>query len=175
VFLSWSQDAAWVRLLRDLPALPLALYCPAKDGTTFDAGADDEQFVEFLASGGLVGALEASGSIRRQGRQARIVAGTLSEALPRLLSFASAARAARIAAEARFGLLASPNPLMWSTWVDPYRFFTEVGPELHAVTYASLAASVSRVSETSTPSRSTTSTARCWTSSGCGRASTRVC
>ncbi len=147
VFLSWSQDAAWVRLLRDLPPLPMLLYCPARENVGFDAHADDEQFVEFLASGGLVGALEASGSIRRQGRPVRVVAGTVEQALPRLLAFAAAARTAALAREARFGLLAGSNPLMWSTWVDPYRYFTEVGPEIHTVSYGTLAAAVSRVSD----------------------------
>ncbi|MDD3743917.1 MAG: hypothetical protein PHX54_09875, partial [Lentimicrobiaceae bacterium] len=149
VFLSWSTDAALVRLLRDMPSLPVVLYCPAKDHTVFtpERSGFEDQFIEFLCAGGLVGTLEASGSFKRQNKLVEIVTGSIATAIKRIHVCAVAAKTSRQVSQAHFGILGDYNELMWSTYVDPYSFFTEVGPEIKFLTYNSYAEAISKVSD----------------------------
>ena len=68
-FLSWSEDFAWIRFLRDMPEIPMIFVNPMKGKMTFDSTLDEDDFIDFLCSGTLVGSLEASGSIPRIGRK----------------------------------------------------------------------------------------------------------
>ena len=64
-FLSWSEDFAWIRFLRDMPQIPVLFVNVAKDKMTFETTLDEDDFIDYLCAGTLVGSLEASGSVRR--------------------------------------------------------------------------------------------------------------
>ena len=64
-FLSWSEDFAWIRFLRDCPQIPIIFCNVAKDRMTFETTLDEDDFVDYLCAGTLVGSLEGSGSIKR--------------------------------------------------------------------------------------------------------------
>ena len=147
VFLSWSQDAALIRLLRDMPLFPMVLYCPVKEQIAPSSGVSEEQLVEFLASGGLVGTLEASGSFVRQRKKVQVLVGTPKETMDQLTSFAIAAKATKFARNAKFGLMSGYNELMWSTYVNPYQFFVNAGPEIKFLTYNAYAEAISKISD----------------------------
>ena len=79
-FLSWSEDFAWIRFLRDCPQMPIIFCNVAKPKMTFETTLDEDDFVDYLCAGTLVGSLEGSGSVARTGRKnVRTVMGTREE------------------------------------------------------------------------------------------------
>lgn len=68
-FLSWSEDFAWIRFLRDMPEVPILFVNVAKDHVSFRDTLDEDDFIDYLCAGTLVGSLEASGSVPRTGRR----------------------------------------------------------------------------------------------------------
>ncbi len=146
-FLSWSQDFAWIRFLRDMIDIPLLLYLPAFAKAQYADTRDEDDFVSFLGNGGLVGSLVGSGSIPRCGRSTEVVVDDFPSAKQRIRSFLLAAQARARLRTARFGLLAAYNELMWSTYVDPYNLFARIGPELHFISYGALREEVDQVSD----------------------------
>ncbi len=136
-FLSWSEDFAWIRFLRDMPEVPILFVNPAKARMSFDDTLDEDDFIDYLCSGTLVGSLEASGSVRRTHRRhVHTIAGTREELVPRIRAFASAARVRGILRRSTVGLLANPNEAMWSTYMDSYMLFTQIGPEIRFLPYS---------------------------------------
>lgn len=150
-FLSWSEDFAWIRFLRDMPEVPIIFVNPVKDKMTFKNTLDEDDFIDFLCSGTLVGSLEAGGSIPRVDREnVKIVMGSREEIIDEILVFSRAAKTRSVLRESRFGLLANYNHLMWSTYIDPYNLFTQIGPELQYIAYTTLADKVAAVSDADT-------------------------
>ncbi|MFA6784362.1 MAG: hypothetical protein WCR13_05645, partial [Sphaerochaeta sp.] len=67
-FLSWSDDYAWIRFLRDMKPVPTLFASLVRDSLGFPDSLTEDRFVEFLSAGSLVGMLEASGSASRFNR-----------------------------------------------------------------------------------------------------------
>lgn len=150
-FLSWAEDFGWVRFLRDMPELPVLFVNPVKEKVTFENTLDENDFIDFLCSGTLVGSLEASGSINRIGRKGiRIVMGSRKEVYDQILRFSKAAKVRNVLKQANFGLLANYNELMWSTYIDPYNFFTRVGPEIKFISYSTLSKEINGITDSQT-------------------------
>jgi len=135
-FLSWSEDFAWIRFLRDMPEMPIIFTNVAKDHVSFVDTLDEDDFIDYLCAGTLVGSLEGSGSVPRTGRKhVKVVMGSREEVTAQIRSFAEAARAKSILRQANLGLLANYNEAMWSTYIDPYDIFTKLGPEIKFLPY----------------------------------------
>ena len=150
-FLSWSEDFAWIRFLRDMPEIPVLFVNPVKDKMTFTTTLDEDDFVDFLCSGTLVGSLEAAGSVPRLGRKnVRVAIGSREEIIQEILSFSRVAKVRSVLRQAAFGLLANYNEVMWSTYVDPYNLFARIGPELRFITYSALSDEISEVTDIET-------------------------
>lgn len=148
VFLSWAEDFAWNRFLRDMPPIPLLFAHRVKDEVVLGNTSDDDEFTEYLCYGGLVGALEASGNNKRYGREMfDSVLGTWDEILERTRTFSRAAHARSQLRSSNLGLLACYNEAMWSTYVDPYDVFMKVGPELKFLSVAELKDEVENLSQ----------------------------
>ena len=62
--------------------------------------------------------------------------GTREEVNEKIKVFASAAKVRTILRHSNIGLLANYNEAMWSTYMDPYRIFTKIGPEMHFQPYS---------------------------------------
>ena len=136
-FLSWSEDFAWIRFLRDCPQIPIFFANVAKPRMSFETTLDEDDFVDYLCAGTLVGSLEGSGSIRRVPREGvTTVLGTREEVTARLKVYARAARVRAILRESNVGLMANMNEAMWSTYIDNYDLFTKLGPEIHFLPYS---------------------------------------
>jgi L-arabinose isomerase len=76
-FLSWSEDFAWIRFLRDCPEMPILFCNVAKPRMSFETTLDEDDFVDYLCAGTLVGSLEGSGRLKRIPRKnVRTVMGT---------------------------------------------------------------------------------------------------
>lgn len=135
-FLSWSEDFAWIRFLRDCPQIPMIFSNVAKPKMTFETTLDEDDFVDYLCAGTLVGSLEGSGSIKRIPRHGvKIVMGTRKEITEKVRVFADAARTRAILRSSNVGLMANMNEAMWSTYIDNYDIFTKIGPEIHYLPY----------------------------------------
>lgn len=145
-FLSWSDDFAWIRFLRDMGTMPILFATISRDEPGFEDSLTEDRFIEFLSAGGLVGALEASGSVGRFNRpMMRTVIGSRSEVMTVARQMAQAAKIRTQLRKTSFGLLPSYNEAMWSTYVDPYDLFMKAGPELHFLTVAGLEDEIAQI------------------------------
>lgn len=148
VYLSWAEDYAWIRFLRDMPPVPVLFAHVMRDHIDLKDTHDDDEFTEYLCCGGLVGTLEASGDNVNYNRPMLETAmGTWQEVLARTAVFADAARARSLLRDTHIGLLACYNEAMWSTYVHPYDVFQKVGPELHFLSVAELEDEIARISD----------------------------
>ncbi len=136
-FLSWSEDFAWIKFLRDCPEMPVLFCNAAKPRMTFETTLDEDDFVDYLCAGTLVGSLEGSGDVARVGRKDVItVMGTRGEITEKVRTFSRAARARTILRSSNVGLMANMNEAMWSTYIDNYDLYTKIGPEIHYLPYS---------------------------------------
>ena len=147
-FLSWSEDFAWIRFLRDCPEIPIIFCNVAKDRMTFETTLDEDDFVDYLCAGTLVGSLEGSGSIARIPRDnVKTVLGTREEITEKVRIFADAARVRTVLRNSNVGLMANMNEAMWSTYMDNYDLFTKIGPEIHYLPYSDYGAEIEKLDD----------------------------
>ena len=147
-FLSWSEDFAWIRFLRDCPEIPIIFCNVAKPRMSFETTLDEDDFVDYLCAGTLVGSLEGSGSIRRVPRKnVKTVVGTRPEITEKVRIFADAARTRAILRHSTVGLMANMNEAMWSTYIDNYDLFTKIGPEIRYLPYSDYGTEIEKLSE----------------------------
>ncbi len=147
-FLSWSEDFAWIRFLRDMPDIPILFVNPVKNRMSFETTLDEDDFIDYLCSGTLVGSLEASGSVARQGRKnLKVAIGSRDELVKQIQVFATASRVKKILSQSIVGLLANYNEAMWSTYIDPYNLFTRIGPEIRFISYSTYADAIAEISK----------------------------
>ena len=147
VFHSWAEDNIWIRFLRESdPEIPLIYFCPAKYSIPFETCEEEDDLVEFLASGGLVGSLIGSGSIPKMGRSAKFLVGTLKQKKNEIIQYVTLCKIRSILHKSRFGILPAYNEIMWNTYIDVYRLFS-YGPEVTFVSYDEYAAISDKVSE----------------------------
>ena len=147
-FLSWSEDFAWIRFLRDCPEMPILFCNVAKPRMTFETTLDEDDFVDYLCAGTLVGSLEGSGSLKRMPRKnVRTVMGTREEITEKVRVYADAARTRAILRHSNVGLMANMNEAMWSTYIDNYDLFTKIGPEIHYLPYSDYGAEIEALTD----------------------------
>ncbi len=147
-FLSWSEDFAWIRFLRDMPDIPILFVNPVKNRMSFETTLDEDDFIDYLCSGTLVGSLEASGSVARLGRKnLKVAIGSRDELVKQIHVFATASRVKKILSRSIAGLLANYNEAMWSTYIDPYNLFTRIGPEIRFISYSTYADAIAEINE----------------------------
>ena len=146
-FLSWSEDFAWIRFLRDMPDVPVLFVNPVKERMSFENTLDEDDFIDYLRSGTLVGSLEASGSVPRTCRKhVKVVVGSRQELSEKIQSFAQVARVKNMLQQSNVGLLANYNEAMWSTYIDPYNLFARIGPEIRFIAYSTYADTINDIS-----------------------------
>ena len=147
-FLSWSEDFAWIRFLRDMPDVPVLFTNVAKPRMTFETTLDEDDFIDYLCAGTLVGSLEASGSVSRVPRKnVKTILGTREQVVEQVKVYAGAARARALLRRSNVGLMANMNEAMWSTYFDNYDLFTKLGPEIHYLPYSDYGAEIGNLSE----------------------------
>ena len=139
IFLSWAEDTAWISFLRKLFQVPLMLASVVRDSLSITDTNDEDQFIDFLSAGALVGFLEASGSVKRFNRKMMdLEIDTLERLVCKIMRFATASKAVAMLKRSKVSLLACYNRAMWSTYVDPYNVFQKIGPELEFLSVAEL-------------------------------------
>lgn len=157
IYLSWAEDFTWVRFLRDVFDVPIFFGCIVRDKCSFKDTSDENEFVEFLSAGNLVGTLEASGSVARFNKKmVRTSIGNLKSIMEEVAAFSQASMVRSILRNTNFGLLACYNEAMWSTYVDPYNLFVSAGPELRFLSIATLVDEINSISEEEVSSKTNT-------------------
>lgn len=148
IFLSWAEDTPWITFLRELFDVPLMLASVVRESLSITDTNDEDQFIDFLSAGALVGFLEASGSVRRFGRDKMMLEiDTLQRLIPKIMRFATASKAMTMLKSSKVSLLACYNRAMWSTYVDPYNVFEKIGPELEFLSVAELCREIEHISD----------------------------
>ena len=138
-FLSWADDFAWVRFLRDIGDTPIMYATIVRDQLGFENSFTEDSFIEFLTAGGLVGSLEGSGDIARlKPHQVKIVLGSKKEVMDACKQMAEVCALRHELHHRSIALLPSFNEAMWSTYVDPYDIFTKIGPEIRFLSIVEL-------------------------------------
>jgi len=147
-FLSWSEDFAWIKFLRDCPPMPIIFCNVAKKRMSFETTLDEDDFVDYLCAGTLVGSLEGSGDIARVPRKdVTTVVGTREQITEKVRVFSNAARARAILRKSNVGLMANMNEAMWSTYIDNYDLYTKIGPEIHYLPYSDYGAEIAALTD----------------------------
>ncbi|MCQ2428343.1 MAG: hypothetical protein MJ137_08115, partial [Clostridia bacterium] len=149
IFMSWAEDFAWIHFLRELPlSVPLFFASIVRDSLSITDTNDEDQFVDFLSAGSLVGFQEASGSFRRFARpMTDICIGVLDDVAARLRIFAEACKMRSVLRESRISLLSCYNEAMWATYLDPYNIFMKIGPEIHFLSVQELVNEIAATSD----------------------------
>ena len=141
IFMSWSEDFAFIHALRELCDLPVFYASIVREEIGYRDTFDENDFVDFLSYGSVVGFLEGSGSLRRYAPEmCEIFCGSLYEVTEKVRIFATAARARAILKTSVVSLLSHYNEIMWATYVDPYNIFKTFGAELHFLSITDLIA-----------------------------------
>ena len=147
-FLSWSEDFAWIRFLRDCPEMPILFCNVAKPRMSFETTLDEDDFIDYLCAGTLVGSLEGSGDVKRVPRKnVKTILGTREKITEQVRLFADAARTRAILRHSTVGLMANMNEAMWSTYIDNYDLFTQIGPEIRYLPYSDYGTEIENLPE----------------------------
>lgn len=154
IFMSWAEDYAWISFLKEIPNdLPLMLASVVRDEINIQDTNDENQFIDFLSAGALVGFLEASGSVKRLKKEkVQIEIGTLDVIAEKIKVFSSASKARAILRKTTISLLSCYNEAMYSTYVDPYNVYMKIGARLKFLSVADLAEEVSNIPDSHTNS-----------------------
>ena len=137
-FLSWSEDAIWIRFLRDMYPVPV-FFAHISPKITYSNTEEEDPFIEYLSTGGLVGTLEGSGAFGRfDRRMAYSYCGNLEEVLKELKSFSLVSVLRSNLKQTNFALMGNYPEIMWSTYCDPFTYFSKIGPELRFVSIMTL-------------------------------------
>ncbi|MBQ8510537.1 MAG: hypothetical protein IJ493_11585 [Clostridia bacterium] len=146
MYLSWAEDFTWIRFLREMPPMPIFFASVVRDSLSIVDTNDENQFIDFLSAGALVGVQEASGSFQRFGRpMCETYIGTLDDVCTRFRIFARAAHVRTLLRRTNLSLLACYNEAMWATYIDPYNIFQKIGPEIHFLSVQELTDEIEQV------------------------------
>jgi L-arabinose isomerase len=126
--ITWGEDRLILRAVEALPLTPLLLWCYSP----FQRLPDQLTMPDLLRGSGPVGALQASGPLKRLGKQFGFAFGSYEdgEAIRRIVAFARAAKVARDLRGARIGVLPYRCDQMTGTYVDEFRLRKEIGAQL---------------------------------------------
>jgi len=145
MYLSWAEDFTWIRFLRECPPMPIFFASVVRDSLSIVDTNDENQFIDFLSAGALVGVQEASGSFRRFNRDmCETFIGTLDDVTAKFKVFAKAAHVRTQLRRTNMSLLACYNEAMWATYVDPYNIFKKIGPEIHFLSVQELTGEIEK-------------------------------
>jgi len=126
--ITWGEDRLILRAVEALPATPLFLWCYAP----FRRLPDQLTMLDLFRGSGPVGALQASGPLKRLGKSFGFTFGSYEDegAIRQIVAYAKAAKVARDLRGVRIGVLPYRCDQMTGTYVDEFRLKKEIGAEL---------------------------------------------
>lgn len=144
----WSEDQPLLRVLRELPEVPVLVWCYAPTDTL----PARVSMTELFRRSGPVGALQHSAPLKRMGRRIACVCGAPTErtTLRQIRDYAEAARVAHELRRATIGLLPGPCAAMTGTITDATRLRRALGPTVKRISVRDFAACVRSVGRSET-------------------------
>jgi L-arabinose isomerase len=129
--ITWGEDRLIIEAAQKLPAVPLLLWCYSP----FQLLPEQMTMRDLFRASGPVGALQASGPLKRLGKPFGFAFGSYADpnAIAKIVAFGKAAKVARDLKAARIGVLPYRCPQMTGTYVDEFRLKKEIGPELEYI------------------------------------------
>lgn len=147
-YLSWAPDALWMRFQRDMPVMPVFFASVVPEKIPFENTFSANDSVAANTVRGLVGSLQASGSIARMARpMTKTALGTLDEIMAQAAPFFAAAHVRAKLKNAVVAHLARHHEVMWSTYVDGFSLFRYVGPEVKVLANSTVSREMDKVSD----------------------------
>jgi L-arabinose isomerase len=132
VYMTWGEDRTLIEAVLRLGDCPFLLWCYVP----FERLPDPLSMPEMLRASGPVGALQASGPLKRLGKRFVTAFGSYGDpqTIQHIASYARAARLAQDLKRAVIGVLPYRCDQMSGTYVDEFRLKHELGPELKYLT-----------------------------------------
>jgi len=127
-YLIWGEDYFVIEALKELPEIPLLLWCYSP----FQQLPRTMNMVDLFRSSGPVGAVQASGPLKRMGKNFGFVFGSHQnkETIKKIVDYSQAAKLAAGLKKMTIGILPSECNQMSGTFVDEFRLRKELGPEI---------------------------------------------
>jgi L-arabinose isomerase len=126
--ITWGEDRLILRAVEALPSTPLLLWCYSP----LRRLPDQLTMPDLFRGSGPVGALQASGPLKRLGKRFGFAFGSHEDegTIRQIAAYARAAKVARELRGVRIGVLPYRCDQMTGTWVDEFRLRKEIGAEL---------------------------------------------
>jgi L-arabinose isomerase len=143
--ITWGEDWLILRAVEALPSTPLLLWCYSP----LRRLPDQLTMPDLFRTSGPVGALQASGPLKRLGRRFGFAFGSYEngDTIRQITAYARAAKVARDLRGARIGVLPYRCDQMTGTYVDEFRLRKEIGAELVYISTHDYLAICQRVSD----------------------------
>ena len=127
-YITWGEDRLILRAVERLASIPLLLWCytPGKYLPNVMT------MVDLFEASGVVGAVQASGPLKRLGTRFSFAFGSPEnpQTARKIVAFSKAAQTARVLKNITIGVLPYRCDQMTGTYVDEFRLKMEIGPEL---------------------------------------------
>ena len=129
--ITWGEDRLIIDAVQRMPDVPLLLWCYAP----FTSLPERMTMRDLFRASGPVGAVQASGPLKRLGKKFSFAFGSYedAQAIEKIVSFGKAAKVARDLRRATIGVLPYRCDQMTGTYVDEFRLKKEIGPELQYI------------------------------------------
>lgn len=148
LYLSWAPDANWIRFQRDMTTIPVLFASMIPERIPFENTFSANDSVAANTVRGLVGSLQASGSIARMERpMLETVLGTYDDIMAKAKAFFAAAHVRAKLKEAVVAHISRHHEVMWSTYVDGFSLFKHVGPEVKVLSTSAVRREMDKVSD----------------------------
>ncbi len=127
-YITWGEDRTILRAVELLGQIPLLLWAYSP----FERLPDPLSMPEMFRASGPVGALQASGPLKRLGKRFATAYGPYedSQTLRKIVAFSKAAMVASNLKSATIGVLPYRCDQMSGTFVDEFRLKADIGPSL---------------------------------------------
>jgi len=127
-YLTWGEDRLMLKVLKELPEVPILLWCYSP----FQELPKTLNMVDLFRSSGAVGIVQASGPLKRMGKNFGFAFGSHKnkDSIKKIINYSKAAKLTNDLKEITVGLLPYRCDRMTGTFVDESRLKKEVGPEI---------------------------------------------
>jgi L-arabinose isomerase len=140
--LIWSEDAPLLKILAELPDVPLLVWNYVPDSRL----PDHISMAELFRRSGPVGCVQHSGALKRLGKSYGFICGPPDQGVVQeIRDHAQAAQVARSPKTSTIGLLPYRCELMTGTYVDEFRLLRELGLKVRYISIAEYAGILDRV------------------------------
>lgn len=147
-YLSWAPDANWIRFQRDMAPIPTLFASMIPEKIPFENTFSPNDSVGANTVRGLVGSLQASGSIARMDRPLlETILGSYDDIMEKAKHFFAAAEVRAKLKEAVVAHISRHHEVMWSTYVDFFSLFKCIGPEVKVLATSAVRREMDNISD----------------------------